>query len=78
MKEELRHGVVGDEKIDPSILVVVRDGYSKRLGRLVEPQFVRDLSKVTIAIIVIYQHRDRLKHIRMAVAPIAFAMLAAP
>ena len=39
---------------------------------------MRDLGEVTVSVIVIYQHGDGLKHIRMAISAIALTMLAAP
>jgi hypothetical protein len=78
VKEELGHGVVGNEEIDPSILVIIRDSYTERLGGDVEAEFVCNLGKMAVSIIVIDKHSDRLEGIRMTVPPIAFAMLAAP
>ena len=78
MEQELRHAVIGDKEIDAPIAIVIGDGNTQRFRRLVEAQLVRYFREVSMAIIMVDQHRNRWKIIRVAVASVPLAMLAAP
>src|ERR1035438_6812401 len=70
MKEKLGHGIIGNKDVGPTIAVVVGYSDSERLGRFCQTHLLCDLCKVAIAIIVVHQHGDRFKHIRMAISTI--------
>ena len=66
VEEKLRHRVVGDVEVDASVAVVVRNGDAESFGRLVEPELMRNLGEMTVAVVVIHEHGDGLKDIRVA------------
>src|SRR5271168_4409822 len=72
------HGIIGNEKIDPPVAIVIRDCDAEPLARFGQTQFLRDLGKVAAAVIVVNQRRNGTKGIRMAVSAVSFYMLAAP
>src|SRR5260370_6437040 len=76
--EEFDHGVVGYEQIDMSVAIEVRNGDAEALARFRKTDFLRDLSKVAVAVIVVDQGRDRPKKVGMTVRTKTFFVLAAP
>ena len=78
MKEELGHRVIGDKNIHAPVVVVVGEGKPQGLGRLVEPQLMRNLGEIAVAVVVIHKQGDRLEDIGVANAAVSFAVLTAP
>jgi hypothetical protein len=59
-------------------VIVIRDCKPERFGRLVETAIVSFFTENSISIVVVGQHRNRLKVVRMTIAAVALPMFAAP
>src|SRR5439155_21451168 len=65
-------------QIDVAVAIIVRDGDAETFARFREADFLRNLSKVPVAVIVINKRGDGLKNVGMTVGAETFLMLAAP
>ena len=72
------HRIVGHEQIDVAVAIIVRDGDAETFARFREADFLRNLSKVAVAVIVIDKRGDGLKNVGMTVGAETFLVLAAP
>src|SRR5256885_6815283 len=61
------HRIVGHEQIDVAVAIIVRDGDAETFARFREADFLRNLSKVPVAVIVINKRGDGLKNVGMTV-----------
>src|SRR5216683_204835 len=76
--KEFGHGVIGNKDVEMAVPIVIGESDAQSLAWLREACFLRNFSKVAIAIVVIYQWRNRAVCVRMAVRAVAFSSLAAP
>src|SRR6266705_5087568 len=78
MVEELRHRVVRYKYIDAPVPVIIGKSYAQTLARFSQANPFRNLSKVTVAFVVIHQRGNGLENIRMAIFSITLLVLTAP
>ena len=66
--QEFAHRIVGHEKVDVAIAIVVSNTDAQPLTRRCQSQLLRNLCKVTAAVIVIDKGRNGAKRVWMAVS----------
>ena len=78
MVEKFGHRIVGDKEVEAAVAVIICEGNPQTLARKPKAGFLRNFGKVSLAVVVVHQWRNRMETIRMAVRPVAFFALAAP
>jgi hypothetical protein len=76
--KELEHRVIRHGDIDRSVAIEVANGNPEAFARKIHVDFLRDIPKASIAIIVVNERGDGRKYVRVAVGSIPFTVLAAP
>ncbi len=76
-KQELRHGVIGNHNVRPTVTVEVADRNAEALARLLNTCLLRNQTELAITVVVIEERRDRLEYIWVTVGTIASLMFAA-